>query len=58
MHGKGTFMWSDGRRYFGEYAQDKKNGYGEFMWPDGSSYKGDWLDGKQHGVGMQKTANG
>lgn len=51
-------MWSDGRRYFGEYAQDKKNGYGEFMWPDGSSYKGDWLDGKQHGVGMQKTANG
>lgn len=25
----------DGRRYKGEYKNDKKEGYGEFKWPDG-----------------------
>jgi len=25
MHGKGEFTWSDGRRYVGEYVDDKKN---------------------------------
>jgi len=46
MHGKGTFSWSDGRTYIGEYTEDKKNGYGDFFWPDGRSYKGQWQNGK------------
>jgi len=46
MHGKGTFTWADGRKYVGEYIDDKKQGYGEFIWPDGRSYKGDWFNGK------------
>ena len=46
MHGKGTFTWFDGRKYVGEYVEDKKQGYGEFIWPDGRSYKGDWFNGK------------
>jgi hypothetical protein len=58
MHGSGTFSWSDGRRYMGEYFDDRKNGYGEFVWPDGRSYKGDWLNVKQHGKGMYKTSQG
>ena len=49
MHGKGTFTWADGRRYIGEYVDDKKKGYGEFIWPDGRCYRGEWLNGKQHG---------
>jgi hypothetical protein len=24
MHGKGTFVWPDGRRYVGEYVSEKK----------------------------------
>jgi hypothetical protein len=28
MDGVGTYKWSDGRRYEGEYKEDKKHGYG------------------------------
>ena len=58
MHGKGTFTWADGRRYIGEYADDKKKGYGEFIWPDGRCYRGEWLNGKQHGKGAYVTSSG
>lgn len=46
MHGKGVFTWSDGRRYEGEYIEDKKQGHGVFFWPDGRKYIGDWYNGK------------
>lgn len=25
MHGKGTYIWKDGRKYEGEYQNDKKH---------------------------------
>lgn len=40
MHGNGVLIWPDGRRYQGEYQNDKKHGYGEFYWKDGKIYKG------------------
>ena len=40
MHGKGIFTWLDGRRYEGEYIEDKKSGFGIFLWPDGRKYEG------------------
>lgn len=40
MHGKGVFTWLDGRRYEGEYYDDKKHGKGVFTWPDGKRYNG------------------
>jgi hypothetical protein len=46
MHGNGTFVWPDGRKYIGDYCEDKKKGYGEFQWPDGRCYRGEWLNGK------------
>ena len=52
MDGKGVFTWPDGRRYEGEYKDDKKEGYGEFEWDGGKKYKGFWKNGKQHGEGM------
>ena len=51
MHGKGVFSWKDGRRYEGEYVNDKKEGHGKFDWPNGKSYEGEWKDGKQEGDG-------
>jgi len=45
MHGKGVFTWLDGRKYEGEYYDDKKHGKGTFTWPDGKKYQGDWLYG-------------
>jgi len=32
MEGYGTFTWPDGRRYEGQYADDKKEGKGVFYW--------------------------
>ena len=52
MEGTGTFTWSDGRKYVGEYKNDQKHGSGTFEWPDGRKYIGDWKDGKQHGEGI------
>jgi len=41
MHGKGEFIWSDGRKYVGDYNNDKKHGLGLFIWPDGKKYDGE-----------------
>ena len=40
MDGAGEFVWPDGRKYIGNYLEDKKHGFGEFEWPDGRKYKG------------------
>lgn len=53
-------IWPDGRKYTGQYLNDKKHGFGTFEWrnaaykykiADGRKYKGEWLAGKQHGMG-------
>jgi hypothetical protein len=46
MNGTGVFTWADGRRYQGEYYDDKKHGKGTFTCPDGRKYIGDWANGK------------
>ena len=46
MHGHGEFTWGDGRKYVGNYVEDKKCGQGDYTWPDGRFYKGQWLNGK------------
>ena len=56
MHGKGVFTWADGRKYEGEYYDDKKQGHGIFHWPDGRQYDGYWMSGKQQGVGIYFNA--
>jgi hypothetical protein len=32
MEGEGVFKWPDGRKYEGEYVDDKKEGRGVFYW--------------------------
>ena len=51
MNGSGEFSWPDGRKYIGDYKEDKKEGYGFFEWADGRKYRGSWSNGKQHGEG-------
>ena len=46
MHGQGEFTWPDGKKYVGNYIDDKKEGFGEFWWTDGRKYIGEWKDGK------------
>ncbi len=52
MEGMGVYVWNDGRKYEGEYKDDKKHGYGVYVWADGRCYKGFWSRGKQHGLGQ------
>ena len=51
MEGDGTLTWPDGKRYEGQYYQDKKHGQGTFYWPNGHIYTGGWKNGKQDGEG-------
>ena len=46
MQGSGIFTWADGRKYNGDYNNDKKEGFGTFTWPDGKKYEGNWSGGK------------
>jgi hypothetical protein len=57
MHGQGTFVWADGRKYVGAYVNDRKEGHGSFLWTNGKKFEGEWLDGKWHGFG-DYTAEG
>lgn len=58
MNGYGEFLWKDGKKYFGYYLNDKKDGFGIHFWtsPD-RLYLGFWKDGKQHGVGKYVKNN-
>ena len=59
MHGKGIFTWPDGRRYEGNYKDDKKSGFGIYTWKkEGKKYEGEWQNGKQHGVGKMIFEDG
>lgn len=61
MEGHGVYIWADGRRYEGQYRNDKKDGWGNYSWSDGRHYDGWWSEGKQHGLGTyyvpQKDGN-
>lgn len=46
MHGFGIYAWKDGRKYEGEYLNDKKHGQGTYTWADGRKYTGGWKSGK------------
>ncbi len=51
MEGYGIYTWKDGRRYEGQYKEDKKHGYGIYIWADGRRYEGWWYKAKQFGLG-------
>ena len=52
MEGSGEFTWLDGKKYVGQYVDDKKEGYGVFTWPDNRQYNGYWKNGYHHGKGF------
>ena len=46
MHGFGVLIWKDGKKYEGEFINDKREGQGTFTWADGRQYIGEWKAGK------------
>lgn len=51
-HGLGTYLWSDGSRYEGEFSKDSFAGYGVLYMPDGRTvYEGEFKNSQPHGLG-------
>ncbi|GLC42459.1 hypothetical protein PLESTF_000814700 [Pleodorina starrii] len=49
--GKGTYTWSNGAIYTGEYVDNKKHGKGKMVFPDKGVYDGDWVEDVMQGSG-------
>lgn len=57
-NGQGTFAWSDGKKYVGDFKEGKRNGQGTFTWPSGTKYVGEFKNGKMHGNGILTSPDG
>ena len=44
--GQGTYTWSDGHKYVGEFKEGKRLGQGTYTFIDGTVEKGIWKNGK------------
>ena len=53
MNGIGELRWNkEGRKYIGNFLDDKRNGFGIFLWKKSFRiFIGFWLNGKMNGVG-------
>ena len=54
----GTYTFTGGEKYVGEFKDDKRNGQGTYTYASGSKYVGEWRDSKQHGQGTYTYADG
>mmetsp|Transcript_16598 Transcript_16598/g.14493 ORF Transcript_16598/g.14493 Transcript_16598/m.14493 type:complete len:204 (-) Transcript_16598:96-707(-) len=52
MHGQGTYTFTNGSVYTGEWIKGKRQGNGKINYLDGSSYEGQWDNDQMHGNGM------
>jgi hypothetical protein len=51
MTGRGFMIWADGRRYDGEWHENRCNGRGVLTYKDGRRYEGEYKLDKMHGKG-------
>ena len=58
VNGDGTYLWSDGRKYVGQWKDDKVNGRGAFSYADGSKFVGQFKAGKLSGQGVFESVSG
>lgn len=42
-HGKGIFVWPDGRKYDGDWENGKQHGIGYYTGKNGEPRKGRWV---------------
>ncbi len=56
--GYGTYYYSNGEKYEGQWLNGKRNGIGTYVWNNGDTYSGDWTLEKRTGKGIFTWANG
>lgn len=57
-NGEGTYRWSSGTVYEGQWKDGKKNGQGTAKYLDGGVYEGQYKDDKRNGQGTYTNING
>ena len=57
-NGIGTYTWSSGSKYVGEWKDGKRYGQGTYTWPSGDKYVGEYKNDKRHGQGTFTWPNG
>lgn len=40
IQGQGVYLWSDDKKYDGQWLNNKMHGHGHLIWPDGKQYQG------------------
>ena len=50
VNGKGTYTYTNGSRYVGEFKDGKKHGQGTFTYVDGKTRTGSWFANKYLGT--------
>ncbi|MBV6341629.1 DUF1566 domain-containing protein [Candidatus Magnetobacterium casense] len=58
VNGYGTYSYSNGDKYVGEWKDRKHHGQGTYTLPDGTKYEGQWKDDKVNGQGTLTLSNG
>lgn len=58
FHGKGTYKYTNGNVYEGEWVDGRKSGQGSQTWPSGEKYEGGWSNNREHGEGTKTWPNG
>jgi len=52
LHGEGIQVFTDGRRYSGQFSKNVFNGAAVMVWPDGHSYTGQYENNQKSGEGI------
>ncbi|NIU26990.1 hypothetical protein GWN75_21240, partial [candidate division KSB1 bacterium] len=58
FHGEGTYKYTNGNVYEGEWVDGRKSGQGTQTWADGEKYVGGWSNNREHGMGIKTWPNG
>lgn len=58
MSGKGTFLYSDGTKYVGDFARGQPLGVGSVFYPNGDRYDGHWSGHRPNGLGVRYHTDG
>ena len=58
QNGFGTFTWSTGARYTGNFKKGRQQGHGKLTLPNGASYVGQWKTGMRWGKGTALYSSG